>query len=94
MKRCQRMAGGNVLAAMTVAMPMRSMRAHLRNRQRSRCNFLRDGCLGRAAKEVAGRNRFAAQTPIDTAPTAAVPIMVKTTRRERFMVRLLRPLNG
>jgi hypothetical protein len=23
--------------------------------------------------------------PIDTAPTAAVPIMVKTTRRERFM---------
>jgi hypothetical protein len=25
--------------------------------------------------------------PIDTAPTAAVPIMVKTTRRERFMVR-------
>ena len=25
--------------------------------------------------------------PIDTAPTAAVPIMVRTTRRERFMVR-------
>jgi hypothetical protein len=24
--------------------------------------------------------------PIDTAPMAAVPIMVKTTRRERFMV--------
>jgi len=37
--------------------------AHPRNRHRSRCNFLRDGCLGRAAKEVAGRNRFAAQTP-------------------------------
>jgi hypothetical protein len=25
-------------------------------------------------------------SPIETAPTAALPIMVKTTRRERFMV--------
>jgi hypothetical protein len=32
--------------------------------------------------------------PIDTTPTAAVPIMVKTIRRERFMAQLLRPLNG
>ena len=37
--------------------------------------------------EVRGRNRCRGTKPIDTAPTAAVPIMVKITRRERFMVR-------
>ena len=80
---------GGALAATAVAAVAVTMTDHARGIRRRRNRHSARGNLPAIARPVpAGRkdrSRSAGTKPIDTALTAAVPINVNTTRRERFM---------
>ena len=76
------------MAAVTMtAMTVQSGAARRRSRHRSRGNK----CLpfGSGHRLIAGAAILSRHQPHRTAPTAALPINVSTTRRERFMVAIL-----